>query len=137
MRLNIVLVVATSMALAACAAPTAAPPAPQPLPRLSEPGTLFGALLASDVGAGIRGSDVPFARKAIEEAHATRAGARLEWRNPETGNAGSVTPIREGYAQNGAFCREYHQSLTVSGRTGQVLGISCRQPDGQWRLVSN
>ena len=137
MRLNIVLLAASSMALAACATPTAAPPAPQPLPRLSESGTLFGALLASDVGAGIRGSDVPFARKVIDAAHGTRAGARLEWRNPETGNAGSVTPIREGYAQNGAFCREYHQSMTVSGRTGQVLGVTCRQPDGQWRLVSN
>jgi len=137
MRLNIVLAFAASIALGACATPIATAPTPQPLPRLSEPGTLFGALLASDVGAGILGSDVPLARRAVEEAHGTRAGARLEWRNPETGNAGSVTPVREGYAQDGSFCREYHQSLTVSGRTGQVLGISCRQPDGQWRLVSN
>jgi hypothetical protein len=82
MRLNIVLVAASSMALAACAAPTAAPPAPQPLPRLSESGTLFGALLASDVGAGIRGSDVPFARKVIDAAHGTRAGARLGHAHP-------------------------------------------------------
>jgi surface antigen len=137
MRLNIVLAVVASMGLAACTPQLASPPASQPVPRLSEPGTLFGALLAGNVGAGISGSDVPIARQAIADAHATRAGARVEWRNPETGNGGSITPIREGYAQNGAFCREYHQSLTVAGRTEQVLGISCRQPDGQWRLVSN
>jgi surface antigen len=121
-------------ALAACAPEE---PPQTTIPRLSESGTLFGVLLESGVGPGIRTSDLELARDAAERAHQARIGGSVEWANPETGNRGSVTAIREGFAQNGAFCREYRQAATVAGRTEQVFGIVCRQPDGAWRLASS
>jgi len=121
-------------ALGACAPEE---PPQTALPVGTEAGTLFGVLLASGIGPGIRTSDLELARAAAERAHDARIGGSVEWANPETGNSGSVTAIREGYAQNGAFCREYRQAATVGGRTEQVFGVVCRRADGAWRLASS
>jgi len=123
-RLAVPIVAALCATVAACTNDQTPPQATQPAARLSEPGTLLGALLASEVGAGVRESDVPLAQQAAIQ-------------NPETGNSGAITPVREGYAPDGRFCREYQQSVTAQGRTGAVFGITCRQPDGGWRLASN
>jgi len=136
-RLAVPIVAALCATVAACTNDQTPPQATQPAARLSEPGTLLGALLASEVGAGVRESDVPLAQQAAIQAHSTRVGAEVTWKNPETGNSGAITPVREGYAPDGRFCREYQQSVTAQGRTGAVFGITCRQPDGGWRLASN
>ncbi len=55
--------------------------------------------------------------------------------DPESGNYGTVTPIRDGSTSSGQYCREYQQTVTVGGRTQQAYGTACRQPDGQWKVV--
>ena len=62
-------------------------------------------------------------------------GQQVAWRNPDNGNQGTVTPIREGNdTSTGAYCREYQQTVTVNGRTEQAYGTACRQPDGSWKI---
>ena len=58
------------------------------------------------------------------------------WRNPNTGNAGAITPTRTYRSAAGIYCREYQLTAPAGGRTGQAHGSACRQPDGSWR-VSN
>ena len=41
---------------------------------------------------------------------------------------------KEDYS--GRYCREYTTEAVVGGRTKQVYGTACRQPDGSWQLVS-
>ena len=33
-------------------------------------------------------------------------------------------------------CREFQQTITVGGRTETAYGTACRQPDGDWKIVS-
>lgn len=47
-----------------------------------------------------------------------------------------VNPASEPYrAANGLTCREYQATATVAGRTQNVYGTACLQPDGAWRIV--
>jgi len=41
-----------------------------------------------------------------------------------------VTAVREGFAENGEFCREFQQEVRVGGRTERRYGPACRQEDG-------
>lgn len=47
-----------------------------------------------------------------------------------------VNPASAPYrAANGLTCREYQTTATVAGRTQNVYGTACLQPDGAWRIV--
>ena len=74
-------------------------------------------------------------RQAAEQAHWSKIGDTVRWRNDRTGDSGSVTPIRQGYDRSGRYCREYQQTITVSGRSETAYGTACLQPDGSWRIV--
>ena len=56
------------------------------------------------------------------------------WRNPDSGNSGSVTPIKTYAQPSGTYCREFAQTITVGGNTEQAYGHACRMPDGTWKL---
>ena len=100
-------------------------------------GTLGGALLGNSVGKSLDRADRLHLAQAAESAHSAPIGQPVIWRNPDTGNQGSVTPIREGQqSKTGAYCREYQQSVTVGGRTEKAFGTACRQPDGSWQIQS-
>lgn len=54
------------------------------------------------------------------------------------GNAsGSVTAVREGTSNNGRYCREFQQTITVAGQKEDAYGTACQNPDGSWELVSD
>jgi surface antigen len=65
----------------------------------------------------------------------TPSGSSIPWRNPDTGHTGTVTPTRT-YQSQGAYCREYQQTVTVDGKQERGYGTACRQPDGSWKIVS-
>ncbi len=69
--------------------------------------------------------------------HATTApiGRLMTWNNPQTGNYGTVVPVRDGRSSSGAYCREFQQTVTIGGQTQQGYGTACRQPDGSRRIV--
>jgi len=98
-------------------------------------GTLGGALIGNSVGRSLDRADRIQVARATENAHIAPIGQPVVWHNPDSGNQGSVTPVREGRnTSTGAYCREYQQSVTVNGQTQEAYGTACRQPDGSWKI---
>jgi surface antigen len=98
-------------------------------------GVLLGGLFGSQIGRSLDRAD----RLAIQQTTQTtletgRTGQPMPWRNPDTGNYGTVTPVRTTDS-NGTVCREYQQTITVGGHTQEGYGTACRQADGSWRII--
>lgn len=100
-------------------------------------GTLLGALLGSEVGRSLDKADIAYADQANQRAQAAPIGQPIRWNNPQTGNSGTVTPVRDGTDASGAYCREFQQTVTIGGKTEQAYGTACRQPDGTWKVVGS
>jgi len=99
-------------------------------------GTLGGAFVGNSVGQSLDRADKAFARQADATAQAAPLGEPVVWRNPDSGNYGSVVATREGTnTVTGDYCREYQKSVTVGGKTQQAYGTACRQPDGSWKIL--
>ncbi|MCB1529942.1 MAG: glycine zipper 2TM domain-containing protein [Rhodospirillales bacterium] len=99
-------------------------------------GTLLGVLVGSEVGRSLDKADMAYAQRANYQAHSSPIGESITWDNPESGNSGSVTPVREGSDTAGRYCREYQQTIYVGGQQETGYGIACRQEDGTWEIVS-
>jgi surface antigen len=99
-------------------------------------GALAGAYLGNQIGSSLDKADRAEMEKASTRATTAPIGQPVSWRNPDSGNSGTVTPTREGTASNGDYCREFQQSVTVGGKTEQAYGTACRQPDGSWKVIN-
>lgn len=100
-------------------------------------GTFAGALIGADIGKSLDRADQLAMRQAEQQAHSAPIGDQIVWNNPDSGNSGSVTPVREGTnARSGAYCREYQTKVTIGGREQRAYGTTCQQPDGSWQVVS-
>jgi surface antigen len=99
-------------------------------------GVLIGALVGSQIGKGLDQVDRMKANQAISQAQTAPLGEPIAWNNPESGNSGTVTPVRDGTTSSGAYCREFQQTITVGGKTQDAYGTACRQPDGSWQIVN-
>ena len=64
-----------------------------------------------------------------------RTNQTSNWRNPDSGHSGTVTPVKAYQTSQGQYCREYRQTVNICGRTVQAYGTACRQPDGTWKMV--
>lgn len=92
-------------------------------------GTLVGAAIGGAVGQRMDEVD----RMKMAQALETRRDGRTSaWRNPNTGDRYAVTPV-ETYQTSRGPCREYTLDARIGGRTEQVHGVACRQPDGSWQ----
>jgi surface antigen len=98
-------------------------------------GTLLGAFVGREIGSSLDKADQQYADQAATRAYTAPIGQRISWNNPQSGNQGTIVPIRDGYADGGAYCREFQQTIVVGGRTEQAHGTACRQPDGSWKIV--
>ncbi len=98
-------------------------------------GVLIGGLIGSEIGRTMDEQDRMRANQAVTQAHQAPLGETIVWNNPDSGNSGTVTPVRDGTTSNGLYCREFQQTITVGGRTETAYGTACRQPDGTWRIV--
>ena len=100
-------------------------------------GTLIGAFLGNEIGRSLDRADQLHASRAQYQAlEYTPAGASSEWRNPDSGHYGSVTPTYTYQAAGGEYCREFTHKATIGGRSERVYGTACRSPDGQWAVVN-
>ena len=100
-------------------------------------GTLLGAGIGHEIGASLDRADMSYYNQTQQRALETgQPGQVLPWNNPQSGNSGTFTPA--AYYQNtgGQYCREYSQTITVGGQVERGYGTACRQPDGQWQIVS-
>ncbi|MFL2668901.1 MAG: RT0821/Lpp0805 family surface protein [Alphaproteobacteria bacterium] len=101
-------------------------------------GAAFGALLGSQIGQKLDKVDRIYATKAQQRALETNPlGQSSSWTNPDSGNSGTVTPIKTVTASiNGQPCREYQHTVTIGGKTEQAYGRACRETDGSWQIVN-
>lgn len=99
-------------------------------------GTLLGAWLGSEVGKSLDAADKRALEDAQQEAHQAPVGETIAWNNPDSGNSGSVTPVRDGYSNSGSYCREYRTVIEVDGERQDAYGTACRQSDGRWKIVN-
>ena len=99
-------------------------------------GIIVGGLIGSAIGNRMDAADRREANQATYSAlESAPSGQTTSWRNPDSGNSGSTTPTRTYQAQSGEYCREFEQTITISGETQAAYGTACRQPDGKWRVV--
>lgn len=100
-------------------------------------GVLLGGLLGGAVGNALDNADRQYAaQNAQQSLESTRTGRTSEWRNPDSGHSGSMTPTRTYETASGSYCREFTQTIVVGGRTEEGYGTACRQPDGSWEIVN-
>lgn len=97
-------------------------------------GTLAGAVLGSEIGKSLDNADRAIMMRTTQKT--LESGQPGRWSNPETGNAGSVTPMRSYRTADGEPCREYNQSVFIAGEEQQAYGTACRDADGTWRIVN-
>ena len=99
-------------------------------------GTLLGALIGGEIGKSLDEADQLAMQHATQDTLETApAGATNSWHNPDSGNSGTVTPTQTYQRNDGAYCREFTQTVTVGGRTEEAYGTACRQPDGSWQVI--
>ncbi len=99
-------------------------------------GTFAGALIGNEVGRSLDRADQLAMHRAEQQAHTAPVGETVVWNNPDSGNYGSVTPVRDGRnARSGAYCREYQTTVTVNGEEQRAFGTACQQPDGSWEII--
>lgn len=100
-------------------------------------GTLAGAAIGSSVGRSMDEVDRMKMRQAERTAYSAPLNETIVWNNPDTGNHGSVTPVRDGRTDSGAYCREFQSEIIVGGERETGYGTACRQPDGSWKIVES
>jgi surface antigen len=113
-------------------------------------GSGSGRVVAAAVGAGLGALAGGYVGSKLDEADKRQAGATclqaLEngrsgqpavWKNPDSGNSGTIIPQKAYQTSNGQYCREFQQTIVVGGRAQQGYGTACRQPDGTWEIQGN
>jgi surface antigen len=99
-------------------------------------GVLLGGLLGSSAGRSLDRADRLYMQQAtFDTLERAPSGYATRWRNPSSGNWGTITPVQTYRAPGGSFCREYQQTIVVGGRLQEGYGTACRQPDGSWLVV--
>jgi surface antigen len=97
-------------------------------------GTLLGAYLGKEIGASLDRADMAYYNKTSQYSlESAPTGTTSTWRNPDSGNSGTFTPTQTYKTAQGAYCREYNQTISVGGKVEQAYGTACRQEDGSWQ----
>ncbi|MFP6745827.1 MAG: RT0821/Lpp0805 family surface protein [Alphaproteobacteria bacterium] len=100
-------------------------------------GVLLGGLLGNEVGKSLDQADKLYAEQNAQNTlERAPTGQSSSWANPDSGHSGSFTPTQTYSSAEGQPCREYHSTVTIDGRTEDVYGTACREPDGSWRAVN-
>lgn len=95
-------------------------------------GAVLGGLAGKTIGKQLDERDQMLQNQAFEKSYSAPVGKSIKWNNPNTGNNGTVTTTREGYADDNQYCREYQQTIIVAGKKETAVGTACKNPDGSW-----
>ena len=101
-------------------------------------GALGGAFAGSQLGQALDDIDRLKANETQQSAlENNKDGVSSTWKNPNTGNSGSIKPTRttrkQGSSEN---CREYEHEIIVDDQKEVVKGTACRKSDGSWRVIN-
>ncbi len=98
-------------------------------------GVLVGGLVGNQIGKALTCEDQQQVSQTTQSTLETQqTGTSVAWKNPDSGNSGSVTPTRTFQAADGRYCREFEQNVTVAGKTEAGSGTACRRDDGTWEI---
>jgi len=99
-------------------------------------GAVAGALIGSSIGESMDEQDKLKMQQTSNRAlELSKSGQTSNWRNPDSGNSGTITPYQAYKNRDGEYCREYSQSIIIGNKTHQGYGTACRQPDGSWKNI--
>ena len=99
-------------------------------------GALAGAWMGGEIGKSLDAADKAFMNRTTQESlEYSKSGATSSWRNPDSGNSGTVKPIQSHQKASGEFCRTFEQTIYVSGKAETATGRACRNLDGTWKIV--
>ena len=62
-------------------------------------------------------------------------GSAQSWKNPHSGNYGSIRPNKRYRNEEGQYCREYTQTIYIDGSNHSGHGTACWEEDGTWNIV--
>jgi len=100
-------------------------------------GVLAGGFLGNQIGESLDCKDRQYNNTTAQKSLETQpSGTTSSWVNPDSGHEGSITPTRTYQRDDGTYCRDFEQTITVEGKTQQATGTACRQPDGSWQIVN-
>jgi surface antigen len=101
---------------------------------------MAGAAIQGGAGAaGFIGPDGPVMVAPPQIGHALEtapANQPQSWTDADSGATTQFTAIRLFQKDDNSYCREYSESVTVSGKTSSVHGTACRDSDGTWRAAA-
>jgi len=86
------------------------------------------------IGAPTPGDHQAFNESLSSSLETSVSGTATVWRNPDTGHAGEVMPVRTFKAKSGRFCREFVATSSVVGSERESGGVACRQAGGTWKV---
>jgi len=98
-------------------------------------GTLLGALAGQDIGQQLDERDQLLVGQSFQNSmESSPDNQGVQWSNPNSGNAGVITPTQTVIASSGQPCREFTQVIMIGGEQQQGYGSACRQADGSWKV---
>jgi surface antigen len=100
-------------------------------------GTLLGLMVGNSIGKSLDQADMMYAQRAEQQAYRAPIGQQVAWNNPQSGNSGTITPVRDGKSSDGRYCREYKQTIYIDGQAQTAVGTACKNTDGTWQVLSN
>lgn len=92
-------------------------------------GAIGGAVLGRELGDRLDERD---REKIAESLETEQTGETTVWRDPDTGEEYSLTPV-ETFEEEGRPCRRFE--MAVEGVEDEVTGVACRESNGVWRIV--
>ncbi len=76
-------------------------------------------------------------RKCIDKTlNEAPTGKTWNWKNPKSGNGGTVTPTSPRVSEGGRLCRTFDETVTLKdGRSEKISARACRNRDGSWTIA--
>ena len=100
-------------------------------------GAVAGSMLGRSIGADLDELDRMKAAEVTQDSlEYGKTGTTSTWSNPDSGNSGTVTPVRTYQTADDQPCREYTSTVVIDGQTEEAVGTACREPDGTWRIIN-
>ncbi len=91
----------------------------------------------SQLASALDPSDAELLRYCERETMKAPTGKAWAWRNPKTGNSGTMTattPLTR--VAGGPQCRSFSETITLKdGRSETIRGRRCQHADGSWEIV--
>lgn len=97
-------------------------------------GVLGGAWLGHRLGTRLDEADYGYENRAARSALAAPMARQVAWKNPDSGNRGTVRagPARRG--PDGGTCREIERSVVIDGARQTADALACRDGNGNWEV---